>query len=345
MAGKRAALIGNGSSGAQITAFLAEHADALTVFQRTPQWMAPRSDYRDVVTDAQQWLLANMPYYWNWFVYGQFVAQIGLQKAQEFDSSDHSAGHVNKWNDALRHSLTEYIAHKVGDDPALLEQLLPDYAPLGRRLVVDNGWYDTLRLQHVDLVSSPIQSFMSNGIRTEDGVTHDFDVIVLATGFEVSKYFYPVKYVGRDGATLDDLWAADGPRAYLGMALPGLPNFFCFYGPNGQPRAGGFHFWAESWSRYVGDAIARSVEHGWQSMEVTRSAYDDYNDRLDKAMDTMLWANEGSGSYYVNEFGRPGVNMPWRAESYNAMIHAPDIADYFVTPSPELDDSFGPMNP
>ena len=328
--GKKVAIIGNGSSGAQITPFLAAHAEHLTIFQRTPQWMSPRPDYLDTISEAQQWLLTNLPYYWNWYVYGQFANQIGLQKAQEFDGTDRADGHVNQWNDALWKTLTEYIHQKVGDDPALLGKVLPDYAPLGRRLVVDNGWYDTLRLPNVELVTSQVDSFTRDGIRTLDHAERELDLVVLATGFEVSKYFYPIHFVGRAGATLDELWAKDGPRAYLGMAMPGLPNFLSFYGPNGQPRAGGFHFWAAAWSRYAGNSIARLIENGWRSIEVSRAAYDDYNDRMDEAMSTLLWASEGSGSYYVNEFGRPGVNMPWRADVYNAMIQAPNLDDFVV---------------
>ena len=118
LSGKKVAIIGNGSSGAQITPFLAAHAEHLTIYQRTPQWMSPRPDYLDTISEAQQWLLTNLPYYWNWYVYGQFVNQIGLQKAQEFDGTDRADGHVNQWNDALWKTLTEYIHQKVGDDPA-----------------------------------------------------------------------------------------------------------------------------------------------------------------------------------------------------------------------------------
>ncbi|MGW6336725.1 flavin-containing monooxygenase [Nocardia rhamnosiphila] len=330
IAGKRVALVGIGSSGAQMAPHLAAQAESLTIFQRTPQWMSPRPDYRDKVSDAQYWLLNNMPFYWNWFVFGLFASQIGLQQAQELDDEGQGDGFINQFNSRLRDSLTQHIKRKVGDDPALLEKVLPDYAPMGRRLVVDNGFYDTLRLPNVELVTTPIEAFVPDGIRTSDEAERKIDVVVLATGFEVSKYFHPVRYTGRDGATLDELWAEDGPRAYLGLAMPGFPNFFSFYGPNGQTRAGGFFFWAESWAHYTGDAIVRLIENGWRSLEVKRSVYDDYNARLDKAMEKLLWAREGAGSYYVNEFGRPGSNMPWRAEEYHGMIQSPDFEDYIV---------------
>lgn len=334
LSGKSVAIIGNGSSGAQVMPHLAAHAEHLSVFQRTPQWMSPRSDYRDTVSEEHHWLFRTMPYYWNWFVYGQFHAQIGLQKAQEFDGTASGEGHVNKWNDALWVSLSDYIHQKFEERPDLLEQLLPDYAPLGRRLVVDNGWYDAIGRPNVELVTSPIATFAPHGVTTADGRHRRFDLVVLATGFEVAKYFHPVKYVGRDGATLDELWAKDGARSYLGLTVPDLPNFFSFYGPNGQARAGGYHFWAEAWSRYAATAITRLIENDWRSVAVKRSAYDDYNARLDEAMTKLLWAHEGSGSYYVNDFGRPGVNMPWRADHYNKMIQTPNFDDFVVRPGP-----------
>ena len=40
------------------------------------------------------------------------------------------------------------------------------------------------------------------------------------------------------GEGVADLWAADGARAYLGITMPGFPNFFSIYGPNTNSNQG-----------------------------------------------------------------------------------------------------------
>jgi len=153
----------------------------------------------------------------------------------------------------------------------------------------------------------------------------------LAAGFEVSRYMWPVKYVGREGVTLEDLWDKDGARAYLGMAIPRFPNLFIFYGPNAQPRAGGFLSWIEIWSRYIAQSVVMMIEGGFRSMEARQDVHDEYNERMDAAMKDLIWEREGpttTTNYYVNKHGRQGVQMPWLLADYHELVIAPDPDDF-----------------
>ena len=161
---------------------------------------------------------------------------------------------------------------------------------------------------------------------TDDGVERKFDLVVLSAGFQVSKFLWPMRLVGRQGVTPDDLWVKDGARAYLGVMLPGLPNFFVAYGPNSQSRAGGIFSWAEIWSRYIAGALVKTIEGGHRSVEVKRAAYDCYNARLDERMSQLTRGAE-AGGYYVNEHGRVVVNIPWFSYEFHAMLFEPDAAD------------------
>lgn len=327
--GKRVALIGNGSTGTQVMPALARSAEQLFVYQRTPNWIAPSAGYKVAVTDEVQWLFDHVPYYWNWFCYSVFAATSALQDAQEYDADwQGSGGLINERNDALRTTLTEYIRSKVGADPVLFEKCVPSYAPLGRRLVVDGGWYDALPLPNVELVSERISHVTERGIVTSDGVERTIDALVLATGFQVSKFFWPINYIGRGGITMHDTWDRDGARSYLGMVAPGFPNLFTFYGPNASPRAGGFYSFAEIWARYVLSAIVKLLESGHSALEVRQEVFDDYNRRLDEATQNIIWENESAGGYYVNEHGRSSINMPWRVDEYYSWVREADLADY-----------------
>jgi 4-hydroxyacetophenone monooxygenase len=230
----------------------------------------------------------------------------------------------------MRKGLTEFIRKKMSDRPDLIEKLIPKYAPLVRRLVVDNGFYDVLKQDNCELVTDKIERFTKNGILTANGVEREFDLIVLGAGFKVSKYFFPCKYVGRGGITLEESWKKDGARSYLGMVIPGFPNLFTLYGPNHQPRGGSLYSWAEIWARYAVTSVAHMIENDKKSMEVRPEVYDQYQARLDEATSKLIWESEGSG-YYVNEFGRQGVNMPWTTSEYHSMVIKPNADDFVVS--------------
>lgn len=327
--GKRIGQIGNGATGSQLMPSLAEAASHLSVFQRTPQWMIPIENYRAGVSADHQWLFDNLPFYWNWFCYGTFQRTYEFQTLTVYDRAwQAQGGQVSERNDKLRKVLLDYIESKVGHDPALVSALTPSYAPLGRRIIADNGWFDALARPNVDLVTAGIERFEQDGIRTRDGRLHPLDVVVLNTGFKVSDYSWPIEYRGRDGVSIQDSWKAEGPRAYFSMMLPDFPNFFMFYGPNAQPRAGGFFSWAEIWARYVMKLVMRIIEdENVASVEVRSDAFEDYNRRLDDAAKDSIRGPESVGSYYVNEFGRTGINMPWLAEDWHAMLLDPVESD------------------
>lgn len=330
-AGQRIAVIGNGSTGVQIMPKLAETAAQVYAFQRTPQWISPMEGYREKIGPEIRWLFDTIPFYWNWYCYHTQVTTSGMQLAQEYDPEWQAAGgQISRRNDGMRENLTAYIRSKIGHRPDLMEKVVPDYAPLARRLVVDNGWYDALLRDNVELVTEGIDRFLPHGVETADGTFRELDAVVFAGGFDVGKYLFPAQYVGRDGRTMDEAWSKDGPRAYLGMVVPGFPNMFMFYGPNSQPRSGAFLSWVEIWARYAGQAVVTLLEAGQRSMEVREEVFDDYNARLDEETRSRIWEREApSGrNYYVNEHGRQMVNWPWRNEHYYTFVERVEPSDY-----------------
>jgi 4-hydroxyacetophenone monooxygenase len=329
--GKKVALIGNGSSGAQLAPSIVGEVESLTVFQRTPHWVMPMPGYLDQWSEESRWLFDNIPYYWNWFSYTAFLAILNLEVLQDYDPEwQKSGGAINELNDNLRTMLMEHIEAEVGDRPDLLERVIPQVAPLGRRFVVDMGWYDTLKRDNVRLVTDGISHFDADGVVTTDGTSHPADLVVLATGFQVSKYFFPITFIGRDSATLDELWDKDGARAFLSMTFPGMPNMFAMYGPSGQARTGGFPMWTEIWTRYILEGIVSLIESGQSSMEVRRDVFEAYNESVDEADTKVLWQKEGKGSYYLNAFGRNELNCPFHVQDAFLSMETMNLSDYHV---------------
>lgn len=327
---KRVALLGTGSTGTQLAPALARASKSLTVYQRTPNWIMNMDGYRNRIDDHVRYMFDRMPYYWNWYCYSSHVTSQQLQYLQPYDRDwQAKGGIINERNDKVRVALTDYVKSKAEGVPGLLEKILPKHAPLVRRLVVDNGFYDMLRRDNVELVTDGIDTFTETGIKTVDGKEREFDIVVLGTGFKVSDYFWPCKYEGRDGSTLEELWKKDGARSYLGLVMPGFPNFFSFYGPNHQPRSGGFYSWGEIWSRYTGTCIINLIENDKKSMDVRRDRFDEYNAALDVQSKGLIWEEAGAG-YYVNKWGRSAVNVPWETADYHLMVSKPNFADFEI---------------
>jgi cation diffusion facilitator CzcD-associated flavoprotein CzcO len=116
-------------------------------------------------------------------------------------------------------------------DNALRARLTPQYQPFCKRQVISGNYYRAISKPNASLVIEPIAEITPTGIRTADGVHHDLDAIVLATGFQAHNYMRPMNLRGRDGLSIDDAWAKE-PRAWAMTAIPGFPNLFTVLGPN-----------------------------------------------------------------------------------------------------------------
>jgi len=327
--GKRVGVIGNGSTGVQLLAPVAAEAGHVTVFQRTPQWISPRDRYGMVMEPEVRWMIDSVPGYWNWCRYTSIMGlftfhQDFLLTDEEFEAT---GGRISAKSEFVRSMLTDYIKAQIGDRPDLLEKLLPDYAPMVRRPVVDNGWYAALTRPNVELVASAVESMDATGVIDANGNHHDIDVLICATGFDVVKYLAPAEYIGLEGQRLHDRWADESPRAYAGMMVPGFPNFFMLYGPNSQPVSGGVSLpsWYQMWSAFAAMCVTTMIDEGTTRVEVTEKAFADYNERLDReaAKLTMLTDSSSADNYYV-QGGRLQTSAPWETAVYVSYIGAPN---------------------
>ncbi len=323
---RRIAVIGNGSTGVQLLSPVAAEAEQVYVFQRSKQWISPRPKYGQPIEPEIRWLLDNFPGYWNWW---RYMAIAALFKTHEQLIPDEQwqaeGGYWNEVNDQLRAFLTNYIREQTDNDPALVDRLIPDYAPFSRRPVVDNGWYRALTRDNVELITDPIARFTPDGIETEDGTVHEVDTVITAIGFDIVQFLRPADYIGRGGLNVHDFWSKDGPRAYISMMVPHFPNMFMLYGPNSQPLSGGtgLPIWYQVWSGYAGRLIVRMLEEQKSSVEVTAEAYERYNTALDQEASKLLLMHEmGSpgNNYYVNPtHHRLQMSSPWYGPEYHRL--------------------------
>ncbi|MEX1281538.1 MAG: NAD(P)/FAD-dependent oxidoreductase, partial [Acidimicrobiia bacterium] len=215
--------------------------------------------------------------------------------------------------------------------PDLVAKCLPDYPPFGKRILIDNGWFRTLRRPNVSLVTEPIDRIEPDGIRTGDGDLHPVDVIVQATGFRVTDLGNRLHLVGRDGLTLAEAWADDDPTAHLGITVPGFPNLFVMYGPNTNAGHGGSIMWlAETQSRYIAAALRLLAEGGHRSMEVRPEVCEAWTAHVDERHEELVWTHPGVTTYYRNGAGKVRSPMPIRLVDYWQLTREPDPAEFVL---------------
>ncbi|MCX6527903.1 MAG: NAD(P)/FAD-dependent oxidoreductase [Actinobacteria bacterium] len=334
LAGKRVAVVGTGASAMQFLRSVASTAESVVVFQRSPQWVIHNEHYHREVSVGAQWLLENIPYYYEWYRFGLFW-RFGdgllktLRRDLEWQYPDRS---MNRHNDRHRQQMIAYIEAQLVGRPDLVKKSLPGYPPYGKRILVDNDWFQTLRRPNVELVTASVEQVHQKGVIDSDGVSHEVDVIILATGFEAGKLLSPMKIRGRTGTLLSEVWGDDDPRAYLGITVPDYPNLFCLYGPNTNVAHGGsLFFQAECQLRYVTSCLVQMLEGGVASIDVQKGVHDDYNGRVDEEHSELVWTHPGMRNWYRNAEGRVFSPMPWRFVDYWEMTHDADLAEYHLT--------------
>ena len=328
--GKRVAVIGTGASSMQIVPAIADQVAHLTVFQRSPQWVAPFEKFRQPIRPELRALLQACPIYFAWYwvrLFWQFGDRV-IEALRIDPTWEHSDRSVNSRNDGHRIFFTEYMKESLSDRPDLLPKTLPDYPPFGKRILLDNGWFDALQKDQVELVAEAVTSVQPAGITSESGTTYPADVLVWATGFESTRFLASVDVIGTDRTTLREVWDDDNPSAYLGLAVPKFPNFFMLGGPNSFPGSGSFMFFMEMQMRYIRQLLSPLIDGTHQRVEATVEATDAYTNKVDSLHQQMIWTHPGMTTYYRNSRGRVVFVMPFLNVEYWNMTKEPDWGHY-----------------
>jgi 4-hydroxyacetophenone monooxygenase len=195
-----------------------------------------------------------------------------------------------------------------------------------RAVVVDPEYsiLDALQRDNVTLVTTGIERIERGGVVEHGGALHEADVIVYATGFHATEYLFPMTIAGRDGQSIEDLWAKDGARAYLGCMMPGFPNLWSIYGPNtnGALNVASFH---EKVALYALQCMETLVLDGRRTMEVRPDAYWRYNRLVDERNLSKAWSDPRAHNYYWTAHGRSAVMNPFNSAEMSGFLRKPDL--------------------
>jgi cyclohexanone monooxygenase len=344
MSGKRVGIIGTGASGVQVAQEAAAVASHLTVFQRTPQMALPMQQ-RKLDVKTQQDLKPSYP--------ARF-RQRAVSSSTMFDivADERSAKEVSE---EVREAIFEAAWQKGGfqfwfgtfgdivldeesnllayefwrdktrarlNDPRLQEKLAPmkPLHPFGtKRPSLEQNFYDLFNQPNVDLVDlreSPILKITPTGLETSAGA-HEFDILVLATGFDASTgSFTQIDLVGSGGKRLDDVWS-DGVKTYLGYSIPHMPNLLMLYGPQSPTAFCNGPTCAEVQGDWVVECLLHLRDRNLSRIETTDEAAASWAAHIAEVGEGTLFPR--ADSWYM------GANIPGKRRQ---LLYHPFPQDY-----------------
>jgi 4-hydroxyacetophenone monooxygenase len=347
--GLRVGVVGNGASAMQVVPAIVDDVDSLTIFQRSQQWISPFPKYQLEIPEPVRWLMGAVPLYTAWYrerlgwVHGDRVLPT-LRRDPDWPTPQRS---LNAYNENLRIQLEAYLTSELEGRPDLVEKVLPDFPPYGKRMLLDNGgWYRTLTRPNVTLETDPLLEVRPGGVITEHGHDYDLDAIIYATGFDIARFVSTFSVKGRDGLDLREAWDDDDCRAYLGLAVPGFPNFFIMYGPNTAPGGGGSLLYSvEAQVHYLVDVLRKMNDLGAAVVECRQEVYEAYIEKVEDAHSKLVYTHPGVRTYYKNSKGRVVVNSPFRNVDFWSATREADLAEYVVEYPHEVAASTGQKSP
>jgi len=361
--GKCVGVVGTGSSGVQAIPLIAEQARELVVFQRSPNFSVPAvnrplvADWVDAYKErfAEERARAKTTDFgnaaWTTVPHSALEASVDEREA-EYESRwrEGGAGFMIAYADLMENkqandTAADFIRRKIREtvkDPETAELLTPRDHPIGaKRICVDTDYFETFNRDNVRLVdvrSAPIERITETGLRTVAG-EFELDCLVFATGFDaMTGPLNAMDIRGRGGVTLKERWA-EGPAAYLGLAVCGFPNLFLITGPGSPSVLSNMVVSIEQHVEFIADCIAAMGASGCATFEATQAAQDAWAEHVNHEADLTLFPQGNSWYVGANIPGKPRVFMPYTGgvRAYREKceeVVAGGYAGFQLTPAP-----------
>jgi cation diffusion facilitator CzcD-associated flavoprotein CzcO len=313
LTGERVGVIGSAASAVQFIPAIAPLAGHLTVFQRAANWVLPKED--TPYTEEQLEHFRAHP------------EEVEANRQAIFDRVDPLITFANA--EMLRLSTEAGLRNlDAVEDPELRRRLTPT-VPYGcQRPLISNDYYPTFNRDNVELVTEPIDRITREGVVTCDGIEHEFDTLIIATGFQTTRFLSAIEVTGRDGVELEKAWA-EGAHAYLGITTAGFPNLFMLYGPN--TNNGSIIYMLECQAEYAVQAVDWMDRDGIAWIDVKPEVEAAYNAALQHDLDTVgVWGARNCHNYYRGSGGYIVTQWPHSMSEYRRRTERID-PDAYVT--------------
>lgn len=337
--GKRVGVIGTGSSGVQVITTIVDEVSALYVFQRSAAYLRPqinrtfkpgefdalKADYASIRAREKAsngGVIFSGALQWHADPTKDILASTQEQRLKVIEELGWRApfawANLTKDLDANRLAADMYgeLVRRVVEDPEIAEDLIPHY-PMGcKRMIVGPGYYEAFNRKNVALVNlrkNPIKRITSAGVETEAGLV-ELEVLVLATGFDaLTGALNRIDISGRGGVGLRDYWRDQGPISYLGVQVPGFPNFFTINGPGSPSVLVNVFLSAEQHVEWIAECLVYLREHSITTIEPTEQDAVEWMEQVRTAAVGDVKTAAGCNSWYLgaNTPGKPRFFLPY----------------------------------
>ncbi|KAJ3956104.1 hypothetical protein N0V92_007367 [Colletotrichum tropicale] len=303
------------SRAAQVVPAVAKHAALVKQYARSGQWFHARPNKQ--YSETERFIFRWVPLWMRWL-----RLQIFLDADEETTTYFPTPKGLKARAEAEAES-KKYI--KSVAPKKYWDHIIPNF-PLGcKRRIFDPGYLESLNLSNVELLPEGIKEITETGIISSSGIEDDFDIIVLATGFQVSQFLTPMHIVGSTGISLHDQWKqCRGAQAYLGTHVHNFPNLAILFGPNTFPANNSALFACETQVDYaIKSLFTPLIDHKAAVIEVKQSAEDRETNAIHKSLRDTVFSGDCS-NWYIGDYGRNAASWPGLARSFWFKTYFPD---------------------
>ena len=330
--GKSVGIVGTGASAIQAIPLIAQEAEHLTVFQRTPNYATPlrngpmdeeeasaiKANYGEFRKEARA-ALAGVPFP----NMRESILNEGPEEVEKHLESCWEDGGFSLWLGSYGDILFDEKANKVAadfvrkkirervKDPKTADLLCPDYLYGTKRQPCETNYFETYNRDNVSLVdikSNPIRRVTEQGLEQENGDAHTFDCLIYSTGFDAfTGPLFNLNLKGRNGISLKEYWS-EGPRTNLGIMSYGFPNFFMITGPQSPSVLFNMPLGIEQHVEWIADVICYMEDNGLESIEPERAREDEWRELVEGIANSTLLPK--TNTWYT------GSNIPGKPRSF-----------------------------
>jgi cation diffusion facilitator CzcD-associated flavoprotein CzcO len=331
--GRDVVVLGTGCSAAQVVPSLLKepyHIKSLTQIGRSAPWVMPRLSE----PFGQEKYAKYAPVVYKWLPFLGYLNRVLIYLLVEviwltiFQMKNH------KWRKAIE---TQQLERMKGIVPEKYhKQMTPDYPYGCKRRVFDTEWLPSMHKENYTLTNRRLLAVDRNELvlspEEVDGTSSSelrirADVIILANGFEATRWLHPLTVHGRSGTTLQDVWKErGGPAAYMGISVDQFPNFFIAVGPN---TANGHHsliLTTENTVSYILEMIKPIIRGQVDQVEVKKQAVMDWTENVKKGLLKTVFV--GCRSWYADEEGYNSTMYPWSQTDFTLKCMFPTYANW-----------------